>query len=60
MTPSYWSRTSIVVPTTFFLLVLSLTRNLRSLPDWARAGYEVLDDQLGNVTRKFTEAFGCP
>ena len=22
--------------------------------------YEVLDDQLGNVTRKFTEAFGCP
>jgi ADP-ribosylglycohydrolase len=22
--------------------------------------YEVLDDQLGGVTRKFTEAFGCP
>ena len=22
--------------------------------------YEVLDDQLGNMTRKFTEAFGCP
>ena len=22
--------------------------------------YEVLDDHLGNVTRKFTEAFGCP
>ena len=22
--------------------------------------YEVLDDQLSNVTRKFTEAFGCP
>ena len=21
--------------------------------------YEVLDDQLGNVTRKFTEEFGC-
>jgi len=22
--------------------------------------YEVLDDQLGKMTRKFTEAFGCP
>ena len=22
--------------------------------------YEVLDDQLGGVTRKFTESFGCP
>src|SRR5271157_2511035 len=37
-TASYCSRASIVVPTTLFLLVLSLTRNLRSLPDRARAG----------------------
>jgi hypothetical protein len=22
--------------------------------------YEVLDDRLGSVTRKFTEEFGCP
>jgi hypothetical protein len=22
--------------------------------------YELLDDHLGGVTRKFTEAFGCP
>src|SRR5271157_1020551 len=35
-TASYWSRASIVVP--MMLLVLILTRNLRSLPDWARAG----------------------
>ena len=34
-TASYWSRASIVVPTTLLLLVLSLTRNLRSMPHWA-------------------------
>ena len=25
-----------------------------------RRVYEILDDTLGDVTRRFTEAFGCP
>jgi hypothetical protein len=28
-------------------------------PAITRRVYEVLDDQLGNLTRKFTEAFAC-
>ncbi len=29
-------------------------------PEITSRVYEVLDDQLGNVTRKFTDTFGCP